>query len=214
MRQIGSYVSASGFLLACFVLWWWQEPIMSLKDMISGMDAVSYVSYVLLLAIAVVVMPLTVMPLIPFASSMIGPLATALLSIVGWTLGGVVAFLISRHIGRPVLSRFVDLSQTDYWVAYLKPRSRFWLIVLLRLTLPVDIVSYTLGFSKGIPLLEYTLATLVGVTWFSFAFAYLGNAFLTGNILLIASISGLSIVIFVSAWYFLRKSRPKIEQSE
>ena len=201
------YVPAVGFVLAALAVVIWDAPISALTDMIDGMNMVSYSMYVLLLTTAIVLMPVTVMPLIPLASSVMGPFATALLSIVGWTLGAVIAFLLARYLGRPILSRFISLKKIDEIAERFPQNTRFLIIVLLRLTLPVDIVSYALGLSTRIGLFEYTLATIVGVTWFSFAFAYLGEALLTGNMPLLIELGGASVLIFIGGWYLLKRSK-------
>lgn len=206
MQTIAKLLPAISFVLVCTLLLLFTEPVAYMKTLVSGMNAVSYISYVLMLTLAIVLMPLTVMPLIPVASAVMGPFATALLSIVGWTLGGVLAFLIARYVGRPALERFVNLGTLDELTARIPQNSRFMVIVLLRLTLPVDIVSYAIGFTSSVSLLEYTLATLVGVTWFSFAFAYLGDALLTGNKPLLIELTGASLLIFFGAWLWLRRT--------
>ena len=205
MKWLTLYLPALGFIAMCVVLVFWQTPIEALTSNISGMNTISYVTYVLLLTVAVVLMPVTVMPLIPLASAVMGPFATALLSIIGWTLGAVIAFALSRRFGRPIIGRFISLEKIDAVAERFPKDTRFLMIVLLRLTIPVDIASYALGLSTSIGLLEYTLATFVGVIWFSFAFAYLGDALLTGNTALLIEIGGVSTLVFVTGWYFLRK---------
>ena len=176
-----------------------------LDSAVSSAGAWSSVLYVLILVGAVVFMPVTVMPLIPIASASFGPLITALLSIVGWTIGAVIAFWIARHVGRPIVEKWVSLEGVDTFIAKATPRSKFIIIVLLRLTIPVDIASYALGLTRTIGYFEYTLATFVGVIWFSFAFAYMGDAILSGNMPLLIELAGVSLVIFTVGWYLLRK---------
>ncbi len=206
-RALRTYLPAALFIAACIVIPFFAEPVTFFKTYISGMDIVSYVTYVLLLIVAVVLMPLTVMPLIPLAASILGPFMTAILSILGWTLGAMIAFLISRHLGRPVLKKFISLQKLDDLLEIFPDRTRFLFVVILRLTLPVDIVSYALGLTKSLGFIEYSLATFLGVIWFSFAFAYLGEALLTGNMPLLIELGGASLVIFLIGWYLLRQSR-------
>ena len=105
-----------------------------------------------------------------------------------------------------MLSRFVSLEKLDSLVELFPKDTRFLVVVLLRLTLPVDLVSYALGLTKTLGFVEYSLGTLVGVTWFSFAFAYLGDALLSGNMPLLIELGGASLVIFLTGWYLLRRS--------
>lgn len=205
MKQLSAYLGAASFIVACAIVAIWDAPIAYLTAMLSGMGAVSYISFVTLLVVAVVFMPLSVMPIIPLAASIMGPLTTAILSIIGWTIGSVIAFLIARHLGRPILERFVSLEKIDSFAESLPQDTRFLMIVLIRLTIPVDIASYALGLGTQISLLEYTAATVVGVAWFSFAFAYLGNALLTGNMPLLIGLGGISLLIFLGGLYWLKK---------
>lgn len=203
------YLPAALFIFACILPVIWSQPVELLSSSISDGGWIGYVTYVLLLVGAVVLMPLTVMPLIPLAAAVLGPLPTALLSILGWTLGSVIAFLLARRFGRPLLSKFISLEAIDKVTDSFPPHIRFLGIVLLRNTLPVDIVSYALGLSASIGVVEYTLATAVGVSWFSFAFAYAGGALLSGNKPLLIELIGVSLVIFLGGWYFLQRSRRK-----
>lgn len=176
------------------------DPVTVLIEETASMRVTSYGAFVLLLIIAVVAMPVTVMPLIPVAAVALGPLPTALLSIVGWTLGGTIAFLLARYIGRPVLEQCISLKGLDQLIEHIPDEARFVTIVLLRMMLPVDLVSYALGLTTKIGLAEYVLATAVGVTWFSFAFAYAGEALLHGDIILLLEITLASVgVVAVSA---------------
>ena len=98
MRLFLTAVPVLGFVGMLIVLSLYVAPTDTLTNLIEGAGVVGYISYVALLVLAVVVMPITVMPLIPLAASVIGPFATAVLSIIGWTLGGVIAFLLARYL--------------------------------------------------------------------------------------------------------------------
>lgn len=204
-KQIITVVPLLGFVGVCVVVALWDAPIHYLTALLSSMGFLSYVAFVLLVVLAVVFAPITVMPLIPMAAMILGPLATALLSIVGWTLGAVIAFLISRYLGRPVLLHFISLQKIDAFAETMQPRTRFFVIVLMRLTLPVDLASYALGLAKSVGIVEYTLATVIGVTWFSFVFAYLGEALIERNAMLLLELTAPSLLIFGGAWYLLKK---------
>lgn len=207
MKVLKQYLPLVLFFAVSVVMVAWDVPLTFLQELLSGMNVASYIAYVLILTAAVVFMPLTVMPVIPIAASIMGPLATAVLSVIGWSLGGAIAFLLARYLGRPALERFVDLKKMDSLVDKMPPQTHFWYIILLRLTLPVDLVSYALGLTKSLSFYSYIAATVIGVTWFSFAFAYLGEAFFEGNTLLFMELSLLSVFIFLTGWYFLNKKK-------
>lgn len=167
----------------------------------------SYLTYIVILVVSVVLMPLSSMPLIPIMTSIAGPFITGILNVIGWTIGAIIAFWIARVCRKSFLGKFTSLEKIDALVETIPKKSLFLFVLLLRLTLPVDITSYALGLTKSLGFLEYFVATFIGVLWFSFAFAYLGDALINGNILLFIQISSASLVIFLIGWYLLRRSR-------
>jgi len=212
-RFLGVYLPAVIFILTVWFLTAQSDLVGVLAGYMSGMNVVSYVTYVAILTLAVVAMPVTVMPLIPVAATLLGPLPTAILSVIGWTLGGGISFLVARYIGRPVIERFVSFEKLDSITESIPQDTRFISIILLRLTLPVDLVSYALGFSRSIGFLEYIVATFIGVIWFSFAFAYMGDALLNQNIILLIEVGAASLLVFTVCWLLLAKKR-KAKSSE
>jgi uncharacterized membrane protein YdjX (TVP38/TMEM64 family) len=207
MKKYTSSIALLFFVGLGIGMFFWQAPIELFKETLSGLNAVSYIVYVLILTAAVVFMPLTVMPIIPVAAAVLGPFTTALLSIIGWSLGGAIAFLISRHLGRPFLEKFLNLQKLDDILERIPEKTHFWFIVLLRLTLPVDLVSYALGLTKSLSFTSYIAATVVGVCWFSFAFAYMGNAFFEGSVITLVGIVLASIGVFALGWYLLHNTK-------
>lgn len=203
--SIPNVISAVAFLGVCLVFAISEPTRDFFNHLVKEPTLLDGFIFVTCLAAAVVFLPLTAMPLIPMGSMVFGPLVTSLLSILGWTIGAVGAFLVSRYIARPVILRISDLDGLEKFIQNYTGKTRFILIVLLRLTVPVDIGSYALGLISSVRLLEYTLATLIGVTWFSFAFAYLGDNLINSNILGIVSIVSLSAIIFISATIYLKK---------
>jgi uncharacterized membrane protein YdjX (TVP38/TMEM64 family) len=55
------------------------------------------------------------------------------------------------------------------------PDDLFWSIVLLRLVMPMDVMSYVLGLLTDISWSRYMLATAMGLTPSAFVLAYLGK---------------------------------------
>jgi uncharacterized membrane protein YdjX (TVP38/TMEM64 family) len=72
----------------------------------------------------------------------------------------------------------------------------FWSIVLVRLVLPMDVISYVLGLFTDIEWPKYVAATAIGLTPSAFLLAYLGKlpnayeiiAFGIGGMLLVGSL--------------------------
>jgi uncharacterized membrane protein YdjX (TVP38/TMEM64 family) len=72
------------------------------------------------------------------------------------------------------------------------------------MVIPVDVLSYALGLLSTVTLFEYTYTTALGVSWFSFMFAYSGNAVYTGNYVLLGSIGVASVFILLVATLSIR----------
>jgi uncharacterized membrane protein YdjX (TVP38/TMEM64 family) len=153
-----------------------------------------------------VIAPLTSLPLVPLVAPFLGPFTTGVACFVGWTLGAVVAFLVGRYYGQPFMAKFIDMKTINKYETYIPPDTGFMLIVLLRMIIPVDVLSYALGiFSTTVSLYRYTLASMVGILWFSFAFAYFGDALKKHNYVLLAGISVASVVILLFSWHYARR---------
>ena len=145
-------------------------------DQISGYitdhSAWGPVIYILCATFAIVVAPVSATPLIPIASSMWGPLLAALYSILSWTVGAVIAFWLARTYGFSRVGKIVSLKKVQEYARHIPRRNLFLSVVLLRLILPVDVLSYALGLFSEMKLWRYTLATLIGITPFAFVFSY------------------------------------------
>lgn len=143
---------------------------------LSGLIGVSgffgMLSYVFITVIAVVIAPVSTLPLLPVAVALWGSTVGALLSILGWTIGGFIAYVLASRYGRPFIGHFVDMKKVHHIGRVLTGKNPFWTVVFLRMVVPVDILSYALGLFVSMPYSSYVLATLIGVTPFAFVFAF------------------------------------------
>lgn len=156
---------------------------------------------------ATVFAPLTVLPLVPLMAPILGPFTTMVASYVGWAGGAIVAFLVARKYGQSVVYRFIAKEQVDALSKYVTGDTGFFTLVALRIVLPVDGLSYALGLFTTVSFRAYTYSTLIGIFWFSCAFAYLGNSIAEGNYVLLAAVSVASIVILALAWRYIARNR-------
>jgi len=133
------------------------------------------VAYVAIEIIATVVAPISATPLIPIAANVWGVAITAALSILGWTIGSLIAFAIGRRYGLPLAQKFISAHNLEKLHKHIPQERIFWSVVLLRIMIPVDLLSYALGIFGVLGWRRYTLATIIGITPFAFIFAYLGT---------------------------------------
>lgn len=198
-------------VVASIGLLFWDAPIAYLSGLIGDNVVLSSFVFVVLLTLATVLAPIAILPAIPAIAVMMGPFLTGVLSVIGWTLGSVIAFLIARYAGKPLLERFFSFETIKKYEHMIPEDAQFITIVILRMLVPADILSYALGLTSTIRLWKYTLATLIGVSWFSFAFAYLGEAFYTNNINLLIVVIGGSLVVSLLGWYLILQKKNKVQ---
>jgi len=131
--------------------------------------------YVFITVVAVVFAPVSTLPFLALASVLWGGFISAVLSIIGWSIGSAIAFKLARKYGRPLVSKFININKIERFENIVPPKNIFWSIVFLRLALPVDLLSYALGLFTKIPFRVFMYATVLGLTPFAFLFAYAVN---------------------------------------
>lgn len=169
---LGFAVVAALFALASFLAVRYESEMhaLALRGGTSGMAA-----YVLITIVAIVVAPISTLPLMPLATSIWGWFLTGVLSIIGWTIGAQIAFMLARHFGKPLVQKLVSDGKVRELEGWVPEHNLFWTVVLLRMAIPVDILSYALGLFSRMKSVPYFLSTLIGVTPFAFVFSYLGK---------------------------------------
>jgi uncharacterized membrane protein YdjX (TVP38/TMEM64 family) len=149
--------------------------------------------YIASIVIAIVLAPLTILPLIPIAVEIWGILWTSIFSIIGLIIGSAIAFWIARKFGTVLVKKFVSLDNIAEISKKIPNRNLFWYLIFLRIIIPVDILSYALGLFTKISWKLFLSTTIIGVIPMIFVFAYFGTipmkyqllALITGIILLI-----------------------------
>ncbi len=166
-----------GFIIALFIL---SSYVVSLY--LDELKAYSFSHYYLgvfvyifIFTLSIVVAPISSLPLVPFASQVWGWQLAAIYSVIGWTIGDIIAFLLSRKYGKPLIKRLISLKEVEKIEKYIPENHIFASIVLLRMTLPSDGLSYALGLFSNIKFKTYLTATIIGSLPFAFVFAYLGT---------------------------------------
>lgn len=157
------------FIVAAYFAREYEEAI---KHTVENTGNFGWILYVFIVFIAIVIAPISATPLLPVAAALWGPAQAAFLSIAGWTLGAVVAFIIARRYSRSLVTRLVLIEKAREIADRLPERNLFFAVIFFRMIIPVDILSYALGLFTDMPLWLYSVATLIGVTPFAFVFAY------------------------------------------
>jgi len=178
-------------------IWQWEWDASGLESWIGEHPVFGAGIYVVLLAASVVLLPFSSMPLLPLATRCFGVGLTALLSAAGWWAGCLIAFQIAR-LGRRYLERFTSLEAVDRLEGKVPEDVGFGGIVVLRMILPVDVVSFALGLLKRLRFRTYAVASLVGILPFSFVWSYAGGQLGTGQFVTFALVVvGMATVVLV-----------------
>ncbi len=130
--------------------------------------------YILLNILDAVILPGATLPLIPVAAHAWGRVMAALVTTAGWTAGSLVAFLIARQWGSPIVRKLTSMSRVRQLKKYI-PENLFWSVVAMRLVMPMDVLSYVLGLFTDMSWPAYILATAMGVTPAAFVLVYVGK---------------------------------------
>jgi len=161
--------------------------------------------YIALLLASVVLLPFSSLPFLPLAANVFGIWVTAVLSILGWWIGCLIAFMIAR-LGRPYVEKVTSLASIDRLEKKIPPDISFVGIVLLRMVLPVDITSFALGLFKNLSFTLYAVASLVGIIPFAFVWSYAGGEVGKGQFVSAGLIVlGMSIVVVVVRRVWMRE---------
>ncbi|MBI5753764.1 VTT domain-containing protein [Candidatus Peregrinibacteria bacterium] len=174
-----------------------------LKEIPYSQGYLGAIFYILITIFAIVVAPISTFPLLPLAISLWGSFFAALYSIIGWTIGAVIAFWLARRYGKPLIGKLMPLEKIQRIEKIIPEKNIFISIVLLRMTLPVDVLSYGLGLFSSICFSLYFFATLIGVIPFAFLFSYaiiLPTAFQISLLVLV-------IIILFSSYKLFRKKQ-------
>jgi uncharacterized membrane protein YdjX (TVP38/TMEM64 family) len=136
--------------------------------------------YVVITASGIVVLPFSSLPLIPIAAAAWGVVLGGTLSIVGWWVGAMIAFIVARRFGRPAIARFAGEENIVYWERRIPKHAGFFTVFLMRLLLPVEIPSYVLGLLPVISVRTYAWASLLGMAPFGYVLFAMGGALADG----------------------------------
>ena len=169
-----------------------------------GNDFIGVTFFIVVFALATILVPLTGLPLIVPGSAVFGTFLVSIYSIIGWTIGAIIAFFIARYLGRPVLAFFVPIEKIEKYEQYFSGKIEFWGLVLLRMVLPVDIISYVVGLLSRISFKKYLLATILGITPFAFIFAYIGDALIEKQYFVFTLLTMGAIILFGFIYFIYR----------
>lgn len=210
------YGRAAGIALLLAAFWFFsREDVVAYLGRYLDAGFRGALIYALLLAAAVVIAPLATLPLIPAATTLFGPFTTGVLNVCGWAFGAVAAFLVCRYAGKPVLRALAPLEKLERFENRFSLSDEFVVLLLLRMVIPVDLLSYAAGLLTRMPLSHYALATVVGIIPFSFFFSYGGAALVERNFGALALFACAGVILFFGVTrYVSRRAQSRTRERE
>jgi len=162
-------VATALFAVALLLARQFAAPI---RELLQAYTALGIAVFVVTSAVAVLLPMLTNLPLVPLAVLAWGPWWSALLLLLGWVVGATLSFALGRCARAPILRRFPSVQRHADIDRLIHPRHRMLSLVLLRMTFPVDVLSYALGlFSRRTTAGEVIASTALGAAPFALLFA-------------------------------------------
>ena len=195
---LGILVIVVFFILSSYFV---RENIDFVRSLIEN-NFLGILIYILITSIAIVIAPISMIPLIPIASNIFGWFYAGIFNVIGWFLGSIIVFGISRKYGIPLIKKFVSLNKLFKLEAKIPKENMFFSIIILRMIIPVDVLSYALSLFSNIKFKTYAIATFIGIIPFSFAFSYLGTVSIYYQI---SGLIGIGIVIILIRSIFKKK---------
>ncbi|OIO41598.1 hypothetical protein COU56_03160 [Candidatus Pacearchaeota archaeon CG10_big_fil_rev_8_21_14_0_10_31_9] len=166
--------------------------------------------YIGALIISIVFAPVSVVPLMPIASGLWGWKIAGVLNIIGWSLGAVIAFLISRKYGVPLVSKLIPIKKLRKFEKYIPEENLFLAVVFFRMVTPVDGLSYILGLFTRMSFTSFTLATVIGIAPFSFVLAYAGTLSIGYQILSLSAAFLMFLIGLIIAYFSYKKKNKNL----
>ncbi|MBL8325881.1 MAG: VTT domain-containing protein [Rubrivivax sp.] len=154
-------------------LWLARQFAEPLQQLLSEHAAWAVALFVASSALAVLVPVASNLPLVPLMVPVFGPWWTALSLLLGWLIGATASYALGRHAQRGVLRWLPSARRHADIDRLVRPGHRLLSLVSLRMTFPVDVLSYALGlFSRDTRAWEVALSTLIGAAPFALLFAW------------------------------------------
>ena len=174
--------------------------VTAVGEIVSTHPVSGAVLFVLLSAASAMIAFFSTGVIVPVALITWGAGGTFVLLWLGWILGGIIAYSLSRFLGRRVVTALTSGEALSYGDR-ISARASFRLILLFQLGLPSEIPGYVLGVLRY-PFLAYLAALALAELPYAVATVYFGDSFLERRgVLLIAiglAVVGLSVLAFQS----------------
>ncbi len=135
------------------------------KDVISNLIKDYYTIgifvYVFAMIFLVLFIPVSTIPIVPVATGVFGVLEGALLTSVGWIVGGIIAFHFSKKHKKAVIRFFPALGKLGNVLDNNVVHISFLRLAVLKMALPVGVGSYIFGLSRSLSVKRFIYVSTI-----------------------------------------------------
>ncbi|MFA4960918.1 MAG: VTT domain-containing protein [Candidatus Pacearchaeota archaeon] len=183
------------FAIISFIV---EKNIAFLKEIIQANYLLGAIFFIFIEALAIVFAPFSSTPLTPIASKTFGVLITSSLFYTGNIIGSILAFLIAKKYGKKAVSKIINIKKAEELAENLSSKNIFISLVLLRVVLPSEILSYSSGIFTKISHKMFLITLLIGAIPGSIFYAYLGSLSILYQLIWWA----IGIIVLIIIFYF------------
>lgn len=169
-----------------------------IQNLIAHTEPWGRLLYVLFIVFEAIVAPLNSIPFVPIATGAWGVGWAIFLTLIGWMIGSTIAFLLAQRFGPPIVRHFGSLAKIQDYSRLVPDHHQFIAIVIIRLFIPIDLMSYAIGLGTFVRLRTYLWASLIGYLPWAFVWSYASTFSLGEQLLLI--LVGLIALVFQGIW--------------
>ena len=148
----------------------------NVENIIKNSGNLAPITYMILMIIAIIISPIPASPLAIIGGAVFGNWLGMIYTLIGATIGAVLAFLIARFFLREYISKKLEKNK---FYAKIKGRNeeniaRIILITRLMPQVSFDLVSYAAGLTK-LNVLTFVIVTFIGMIPIVFLLSFFGS---------------------------------------
>ena len=141
--------------------------------------------------------------LVPVAVYVWGPTTCVALLWTGWLIGGIIAYLVGRHLGRPVVRALLRPGTLARYEGWIRSGAGFVPVFLLQLAIPSDVAGYLFGLVRC-RFRVFLPALAAAEVPYAIGAVYLGVSFLERDVLPLMALGAAGAFMSVLAFRVLR----------
>jgi uncharacterized membrane protein YdjX (TVP38/TMEM64 family) len=220
MKPVAIFKAVLAFLLILFLAYAWHRWDMTalfapalIEEILEEIGPFAPLIYMAVMAATAIIIPIPGPPLFVIAGALFGPFLGTVYAVAGSVAGAVIAFLLSRFLGRDFIESMVGKQVV---ICCECSEGLLAKIVFFSRLLPLisfDVVSYGAGLTR-MSLRNFTMATLLGSIPMTFIYHSFGSVIAVSTTT--ALILGLAIVAVLFALPYLadrwdiKRFRPRL----